>query len=37
MAHIRIMDMIKNVQNAGRSCTLAGQSQNLFVPLDAAA
>jgi hypothetical protein len=37
MAHIRIMDTIKNVQDAERSCTLARRSQDLSVPLDAAA
>jgi len=37
MAHIRIWYTIKNVQDTERSCTLAGRSRDLSVPLHAAA
>jgi hypothetical protein len=37
MAHIRIMQGIKNVQDAERSCALAERAPDPVIPLDAAA
>jgi hypothetical protein len=36
MAHIRIMQAIKNVQDAERSCALAERAPDPVIPLDAA-
>ena len=37
MAHIRITQAIKSVQDAERSCVLAERAPDLAIPLDAAA